>query len=172
MQGVDREEVTLGPYEAEWADAYQREREILQSIIDTHTEAIEHIGSTAIGGIATKPVIDILVGVTQLADAEQFDKHALAAKNYYQLGQVEQEGKIVFAKFPALPDLRRTHYVHVVEYGGAWWKSHIGFRDALRNDRALATEYEALKKKLATQYPNNIRAYTDGKEQWIQSVTK
>ncbi len=170
VQGVQREEVTLVPYDEAWGRKYEQERDLLISIIGEQIVAIEHFGSTAIKGIQTKPVIDILIGVETLAASDQFDRKALAQEKYYQLGQVEQEGKVVFAKFPALPDTRRTHYLHVVEHGGAWWKSHIGFRDALRNDLALAKEYEQLKKKLAAYYPNNVRAYTEEKEQWIQSI--
>lgn len=170
MQGVQREEVTLVPYDVEWESKYEQERDLLMSIIGEQIIALEHFGSTAIKGIKTKPVIDILIGVETLADVERFDLKALSQEKYYQLGQVEIEDKVVFAKFPALPDTRRTHYLHVVEYEGTWWKSHIGFRNALRNDRALAKEYEQLKKKLAAQYPNNVRAYTEGKEEWIESI--
>lgn len=170
MQGVDRSEVTMVPYDPGWTNEFKKEKELLCSIIGDAIEDIQHFGSTAIGEIATKPVIDILVGVKKLADVECFDKKALAAENYYELGQVEQEGKVVFAKFPELPNLRRTHYVHVVEYNGFWWKSHIGFRDALKEDKALAKEYEALKKELADKYPNNVRKYTEEKAKWIHSI--
>ncbi len=170
MQGVDRSEVTLVPYHREWGEKFLTEKELLESIIGKHIIDLQHFGSTAIGGIATKPVIDILVGVEDLADVERFDRKALAAKKYHQLGHVEQEGKVVFAKFPALPDLRRTHYMHVVEHNGMWWKSHIGFRDALIEKPSLAKEYEALKKELAKKYPNNVRAYTEEKAEWIQSL--
>jgi|SRR5699024_1577516 len=170
MQGVDRSEVTLVPYHREWAKMFLTEKELLKSIIGKHVIDIQHFGSTAIGGIATKPVIDILVGVEDLADVERFDRKALATETYYQLGQVAQEGKIVFAKFPSLPDLRRTHYMHVVEHDGTWWKSHIGFRDALIANPSLAKEYEALKKELAKKYPQNVRAYSEEKAKWIQSI--
>lgn len=172
MQGVDRSEVTLVPYDKKWTHEFKKEKELLCSIIGDDIEDIQHFGSTAIGGIATKPVIDILVGVKKLADVAFFDKKALAAEKYYELGQVEQEGKVVFAKFPGLPDLRRTHYVHVVEYNGFWWKSHIGFRDALKEDKTLAKEYEKLKKELAEKYPTNVRKYTEEKAKWIHSINK
>jgi len=170
MQGVNQTEVTLVPFEEKWVDEFTSEKERLMSIIGKDIVAIEHFGSTAIGGIATKPVIDILIGVTNLEDVQYFDKQALAKEKYYPLKSVEQKGKVVFAKFPALPDLRRTHYLHVVEHKGDWWNRHVHFRDTLKNNRGLAKEYEQLKKKLAASYPEDVRAYTEGKEAWIQSV--
>lgn len=172
MRGVDRDEVTLVPFEGKWTEAFVKEQKLLETIIGDHVIDIQHIGSTAIGGIATKPVIDILVGVKQLEDVDRFDRKTLAKEKYYKLGQVAIEGKVVFAKFPTLPDSRRTHYVHVVEHGEFWWKNHIGFRDALRGDRVLAEEYELLKKELAGKYPKNVRAYTEEKGKWIASIVE
>lgn len=170
MQGVNRSEVTLVPFDEKWVDAFISEKERLLSIIGKHIVAIEHFGSTAIGGIATKPVIDILIGVNNLKDVKDFDEKSLAKEKYYRLKNVEQKGKVVFAKFPELPDLRRTHYLHVVEHKGDWWNRHVHFRDILKNNRELAKEYEQLKKKLAASYPEDVRAYTKGKEAWIQSI--
>lgn len=170
MQGVNRTEVTLVPFDEKWAEAFTKEKELLMSILGEDVIAIEHFGSTAIGGIATKPVIDILIGVNNLEDVTYFDEEALAKETYYPVKNVEQKGKVVFAKFPALPDLRRTHYLHVVEHEGDWWNRHVHFRDTLRENRELAKEYEQLKKTLANTYPNDVRAYTEGKEAWILSI--
>ncbi len=109
---------------------------------------IQHIGSTAIDGIAAKPLLDILVGVKSMGDAQKFDKHKLKEANIYHLGRVEIEGKEVFAKFSNLENLTKTHVLHVVEYGGDWWQKHIFFRDYL-NEHPEVAKHEVCRRLMS-----------------------
>ena len=111
--------------------------------------AIEHIGSTAVLGLAAKPIIDMLVGVESLAAFESQAKR-LAVFGYQYIPEYER----------ALPDRRffkrvvngvRTHHVHVVEKNGVYWKRYIKFRNSLRDDAWLAARYAEVKRRLAAQ---------------------
>lgn len=62
---------------------------------------------------------------------------------------------------------RRTHHLHLVEHGGAFWRSHLAFRDYLRRTPERAAAYAALKRDLAARYPAGRAAYTDGKAAFI-----
>ena len=62
--------VRLHPYTSEWARAFEDEAERLRDVFDTAGAQVEHIGSTAVPGLHAKPIVDVLVGLVDLADAE------------------------------------------------------------------------------------------------------
>lgn len=76
----------------------------------------------------------------------------------------------MFAKFSDLESLTKTHILHVVVYNGDWWQAHISFRDYLNANPDTVKEYEALKKKLAKNYHDNERLYTDEKKKFVDHV--
>jgi GrpB-like predicted nucleotidyltransferase (UPF0157 family) len=172
MLGLNKDVVALTPHRQEWKKLFEREKALLESLIGEHIVDIQHIGSTAIEGIAAKPMLDILVGVKSMNDVKQFDKYRLKEADIYHLGRVEIEGKAVFAKFSDLDELTKTHVYHVVEYGGDWWKQHTRFRDYLNEHPDVAREYESLKKSLALKYPNNERQYADAKKIFVDEVLR
>ncbi|MGG0668376.1 GrpB family protein [Sporosarcina koreensis] len=172
MLGLNKDVVALTPYRQEWKELFEREKALLDSLIGEHIVDIQHIGSTAIEGIAAKPMLDVLIGVRSMDDVEKFDKYQLRDADIYHLGRVEIEGKAVFAKFSDLEELTKTHVYHVVEYGGDWWKQHTLFRDYLNEHPDIAWKYESLKKELALKYPDNERQYAEAKKVFVDEVLK
>ncbi|WP_413381918.1 GrpB family protein [Alkalihalobacillus sp. 1P02AB] len=170
MIGINKGEVKLVAHSTDWSTIFNEEKKLLHSLIGEHIQDIQHIGSTAINGIAAKPLIDIVVGVQTMADVEQFDTEKLKAIGYYHLHRVKLDKKEVFAKFSNLETLTKTHILHIVEYQDEWWNQHIFFRDFLNRHPEVAKEYETLKKTLAFKYPNNERAYTDEKKAFVDDV--
>ncbi|WP_432361938.1 GrpB family protein [Sporosarcina sp. UB5] len=170
MLGLNKDVIALTPYREEYKKLFVQEKKLLESLIGEHVVDIQHIGSTAIKGIAAKPIIDVMIGVRSMDDVKQFDKYRLKDADIYHLGRVEIEGKAVFAKFSDLEELTKTHVYHVVEYGGDWWKQHTHFRDYLNEHRDIAQKYEALKQELALKYPDNERKYTDAKKACVDEV--
>ena len=128
---------------------------------------IEHVGSTSIPGLAAKPVIDILVGVTSLAAGEQAVP-ALEALGYEYRGENGIPGRLYFCK--GVVRYRRTHHLHMVETGHEQWRPMLSFRDYLRAHPDEARHYEALKRNLAAQFRDNRQAYTDGKEHFVKAI--
>jgi len=168
--GLNKDVVKLVGHTNNWKELFRVEKDLLNSLIGEHVVDIQHIGSTAIDGIAAKPLVDILVGVKSMGDAQKFDKHRLKGANIYHLGRVQIEGKEVFAKFSNLENLTKTHVLHVVEYDGDWWQKHIFFRDYLNEHPEVAKQYEVLKKELAEAFPTNERSYTDGKKSFVDKI--
>lgn len=129
------------------------------------TGGIHHVGSTAVPGLAAKPIIDILVGVESLE----------ASRPCIELLQPLQ---YVYA--PYLPEVmhwfckpnpaRRTHHLHLVPTGSARYRDELAFRDRLRADPELALAYEHLKRELAARFPDDREAYTEGKAAFVQAV--
>ncbi|KAB8126007.1 GrpB family protein [Gracilibacillus oryzae] len=170
MLGINKGEVRLAAPSIEWKVLFQKEKKLLNELIGAHIKDLQHIGSTAIDGIDAKPVIDMVAGVTSMADIQNFDKEKLKASGYYHLHRVKIDGKAVFAKFSDLKNFTKTHILHVVEYEGDWWSQHIFFRDYLNQHPEAAKEYEAMKRDLAMKYPNNESVYTDEKKQFVDKI--
>jgi GrpB-like predicted nucleotidyltransferase (UPF0157 family) len=130
-------------------------------------EGIHHIGSTAVSGLASKPIVDMMAGVRDLEQARA------------AYGPLEDEGYIDephrpeeahhFAK-PSLKLAERVYNLHLTEPGSDLWRERLAFRDALRADSELAREYEELKLRLAGENPDDVRAYTVAKREFVAAV--
>lgn len=154
------------PHDPEWPRRFEAESALLERVLAPWLEGgIHHIGSTAIPGIAAKPIIDMMAGVRDLDEARgAFDP--LGEQSY--LYAPHRPG---IAHHFAKPSLERpTHGLHLTEPGSDLWRERLVFRDALRSDRALAAEYEALKLRLAHEHPEDGTAYTAGKRAFVVRV--
>lgn len=169
MLGLPKGKVQVVPYNPEWIIKYEQERALLDHILGNYIEDIQHIGSTSIKGIQSKPIIDIMIGVKSMQSIERFNTDNLKANMYYRL-KVPIIDKVVFAKITDLNNYTKTHIVHIVETGGEWWNKHIFFRDYLNNNEEAAEEYELLKKDLANKYAHDEGAYTREKENFVNNI--
>jgi tRNA threonylcarbamoyladenosine biosynthesis protein TsaE len=134
----------LVEHQPEWAERFGREADGLQEALGDLVLEIEHVGSTAVPGLAAKPTIDIAVGATTLElPVEAVER--LEALGYEDAAEDSRLGERRFRKGAQFP---REVIVHVVEWGGPMWRDYLRFRDALRVDHRLAQEYEALKRRL------------------------
>jgi GrpB-like predicted nucleotidyltransferase (UPF0157 family) len=115
---------------------FERERDTIRSALGGLRE-IEHIGSTAVPGLAAKPKIDILVGLRSWDDLNA-GVDALLGIGYEHEPQLRK---------PRTFSIKRgrptTHRVRFVERDGALWQELISFRDALRGDPDLADRWTA-----------------------------
>jgi GrpB-like predicted nucleotidyltransferase (UPF0157 family) len=164
--GLHRKEVCVVEYDPEWSRAYEKEKSALLEDISSIILGIEHIGSTSVPGLCAKPLIDMVVGVSDLADAELLQE-ALEKRGYEYRGGQGREDRILYAKGPRE---KRTHMLHVVVHNMEEWNRLIAFRDHLRNNPEVAQHYEKLKRELAEKYPKNRDMYTSGKNDFIHQV--
>ena len=127
---------------------------------------VDHVGSTAVPGLAAKPVIDLQLSVA-----------AIDALDTYR-GPLEQLGYL-FVPDPASPDFHlfakpaerpRTHHVHVCEAGSTHELRHLAVRDFLRSHPDEAAEYESLKRRLAAENPDDRLAYIEGKDPFMAAL--
>jgi GrpB-like predicted nucleotidyltransferase (UPF0157 family) len=160
--------VRIEPYSEAWADAFFDEAQRLEGVFAGIGARIEHIGSTSVPGLAAKPIIDILIGLDDLRDAER----RVAAMEEIGYGYVpEYESMIPDRRYFRRPRARpRTHHVHCVVRDGALWRGHVAFRDRLRAFPDEAREYEGLKRSLAGQRDSDREAYQNGKASFIRDV--
>jgi len=131
--------------------------------------AIHHIGSTAIPRIYAKPVIDLLVEVKEISQVDDHNS-AFATINYQAMGEFGIPGRRYFRKDDKHG--RRTHQIHTFETGSPHIERHLAFRDYLNAHPLDARAYSLLKQELAEQNPQDMDAYINGKDGFIQEIDR
>ena len=162
----DAESVVVVEYDASWPRTFHDQRALLEEVFGT-TARIEHVGSTAVPGLGAKPIIDIMVGLPALSDAEARIQ-LLSWLGYEYVPDYE-------AQLPSRRYFRsmrdgRAFHLHCVVYNGAEWRRHIAFRDYLRDHPATAAEYFALKQSLAARHRSDRAGYTSAKRRFVDTV--
>jgi len=158
--------VEIAPYSADWPAQFAAEQALLQPLLAPWLVGpIEHIGSTAVPGLAAKPVIDLMAPVASLAASEAAIAAAADAGYLHHPYQAE-----VMHWFCKPSPQHRTHHLHLVPLGSPLWQARLAFRNALRASPALCEAYARLKHQLAAQFPNDREAYTQGKTGFVQRV--
>jgi GrpB-like predicted nucleotidyltransferase (UPF0157 family) len=169
LERAINEEVRIQAYDSAWPLQFMTERDRLCSALPADLELVEHIGSTAVPGLAAKPVIDIMAGVTSLAAAD-----ALFGK-LWELGYgapVEFNASLTdYRWLMRQSGGRRVNHLHLVVPGSERWLRNLRFRDALRADRVLALRYERLKFELANRHHDDREAYTQAKVAFFEAVS-
>ena len=163
------QQVYLVPHDPLWAEDFARESAAISSAAGPALIAIHHIGSTAIPGIHAKPIIDMLAVTGDLA---VLDANAcrFASLGYESLGEFGIPGRRYFRKNNSAGE--RTHQIHAFQLGSPQIARHLAFRDYLKAHPDVAREYDALKHRLASAFPNDIGSYTDGKDTFIQEIDR
>ena len=158
--------VEIVSYDPAWPSLFQQERALLDAALGEWLAGpIEHFGSTAVPGLAAKPVIDIMAGVESLDGSR---------------AAITAAGGLGYVYYPYRPDVMhwfckpsaafRTHHLHLVPLNSRLWIERLAFRDYLREAPAVAAEYSEMKIGLAKQFEFDREAYTDAKGPFIQRV--
>jgi GrpB-like predicted nucleotidyltransferase (UPF0157 family) len=175
VRRVVQEDVTLVPYDPNWPLLFQEEKEhLLACLPQDLIGRIEHFGSTAIPGLAAKPIIDMLVEVKSLEETRLRIVPILEEQGYEYFWRPNwgDDTPPFYAWFIKRDSAgRRSHHIHMVERNFEHW-DRLLFRDYLTKHPTEAWEYQRLKMRLAAEYPKNRKAYTRGKTDFIQRVTE
>lgn len=166
MYGARRKVIPVD-YDPSWPDLFETLRRPIWSAVCELAVSVEHVGSTAVPGLAAKPVIDMDVVVAsreKIPDAIA----RLATLGYVHVGDLGIEDREAFNNPEGLP----PHHLYVCPQGSAALANHLALRDFLRGNRAAAAEYGRLKKQLAAQFPNDIDSYVAGKTDYLLQVLR
>jgi GrpB-like predicted nucleotidyltransferase (UPF0157 family) len=160
--------VIIVEYNPQWLALYEEEKERILCLIGDKVVTIEHIGSTAVLGLGAKPIIDIMVAVQRLADAEEcIELLTSIGYEYHPEGEVGFPERRFFHKgAPEAP----TYHLNMVELTSDFWERHLLFRDFLRAHPEVAGHYYQLKKELAAKYGSDREGYTEAKTPFIEPV--
>ena len=167
--GLGKNEVKLYPYTTDWQIEFNRVKEQIVGVTGLQSEQIQHIGSTAINDMPAKPIIDILVGVEDIAKIDKVLFKELASIGFLRL-RVHRPGEIVLAMFKDDTFEVKTHFIHMVDFDKELWRNLLFFRDYLNANKEAKEEYQNLKIISAKQEDINIDTYTDLKEPFVKRI--
>lgn len=157
--------IELSVYNPDWVNWADGEIKDLSVILSDFCPELNHIGSTAIPGILSKPIVDILVEVPE--DAAYGDIKAILESNGY-ICMAEDEKRISFNKgYTPNGYADKVFHIHVRRTGD---NDEILFRDYLRNHPRTREEYELLKSSLLPEYRNDRDGYTAAKTLFVRRI--
>ena len=161
--------VNIVPYNNEWSLLFEKiKKEINKSIVDNEL-IIEHIGSTSVKNLDSKPVIDILIGVS----SDELDKYIDPIKKLGYTYIKEYEMEIPNRRFFFFEkNKKRIAHIHLVKQNSRWFKRHIAFRNELRSNEIIRKKYQKLKYSLSEKEWKDGNEYADAKKTFIRSVEK
>lgn len=157
--------IDIARYDSAWPEQFRIEASKLTDLLEPWLATpVEHIGSTSVPGLAAKPMLDMMAGVHDLQTAK--DAIPVLTSHGYRHGQ-HRPGTLWFHKAGSGSVLGQA--LHLTEPGSSLWRERLAFRDALRADPVLASQYQELKERLATD-SGDIAAYTAGKREFVVQV--
>lgn len=161
--------VIIVDYDPEWPRLFEQEKKVLVNLLASGIIAIEHVGSTAVPGLAAKPIIDIMIGVESLEKGKDFCIKPLQEMGYHYVPELE--GDIPERCFLFRGSSKgHSHHIHITEPTTSFWIDHILFRDYLRKYKEVAEAYGELKYKLAQQFRTQREKYGMAKTDFIEGV--
>ncbi len=165
--GLTKGEVALVDPAPQWDRLAARLADEIRHRLGPLVVAVEHIGSSAVPALATKPILDFAVGLTATADPA-VATDALQSLGYEYRGDAGEAGGLVLV-LSDRPHHRLAH-LHAVRFGDRQWCRYLQFRDRLRADPATRRAYAALKRSLAARFRDDREGYTDAKSAFIERV--
>jgi len=159
--GREPRAIVIVDYDAGWPGRYMAHRDRVARALGPTARSIEHIGSTAVPGLAAKPIIDLLVAVQDL-DEESLMVPAMQSAGYHL--RVREPGHRMFRT----PE--RDVHIHVWQHSDPELSRYLRFRDRLRASAEDRRAYEQLKRELATRQWDDMNQYADANSQLIEQI--
>ncbi len=156
--------VELHPYDPEWPRRYQREAGRISNALGDRVRLLAHVGSTAVPGLAAKPIIDIVLAVPDSADEPSYAPPLETIGYKLRIREPDWFEHRVFRG----PDDDTN--LHVFTQGASEIDRMLRFRDRLRSNETDRVRYQEAKRELARRHWNSIQAYADAKTSVIESI--
>ena len=160
--------VVVEKWNPKWKDEFERIADSLGEDVIYNSIKIEHVGSTSVEGLSAKPIIDLDIVIEN--DKFEIIKRLLKDKGYEHEGDLGIEGREAFT-YSGKEELM-THHLYVCTKDSKELFKHITFRNFLRNNSALASEYSRVKEQAAVLYPDDIDKYMEFKSEIIEKIYK
>lgn len=154
--------IEVVPANPAWPRAFEAEAERITEVLGVLLIKAHHIGSTAVPGLAAKPIIDILLEVTDVVTLDA-KEHAMERLGYTPRGELGIAGR----RFYLRGLIERTHHVHAFVVDSADVLRHLAFRDYLIAHPQVAEEYASLKLWCAQMCQHDNEKYCDGKQAFV-----
>jgi GrpB-like predicted nucleotidyltransferase (UPF0157 family) len=160
--------VRIVEYDRAWPVLAEQEVGRIRSALGDVAVRVEHVGSTAVPGLAAKPIIDLQLSVEAIDPLERYVV-PLEALGYLFVPATESPDYHFLAKPPERP---RSHHLHVCEAGSDHELRHLAVRDFLRSHPDESARYAALKRQVVARHPQDRLAYIEGKEEYVTALER
>jgi GrpB-like predicted nucleotidyltransferase (UPF0157 family) len=166
MRNYQGRQYSIVPYDPEWPRWFAREADPVRREFGTDADDVQHVGSTAVPGMAGKPTIDILVTVGDLAAG---DRHVpgMQALGYEAMGEYVTGDSRLFVKQDGPV---RLVNLHVFPSAHPHAKEMLELRDYFREHPEAVKEYSELKNKLYREFPEDYGEYRRQKDIWMEEL--
>lgn len=165
--GLKRGYLELMDYREDYSNIYEQEKEELLNIYKDKITYIDHVGSTSIKNIKSKPIIDILIQTDNLNDFIKFTESNVEGEIYTVKKEQTLGGDYLIRKEE---DGKVKAFIHVYKTGDMNGITSIMFRDYLNAHEDEKERYETLKLELYEKYKDERKKYTQGKDKYIKEV--
>ncbi len=168
MQASSRKDrkYTILPYQPSWASEFQAIKEQLTAVFGDQAIEIMHVGSTAIAGMNSKPTVDVLVIVKNMASVDSLNE-LMAKCGYEALGDYVAPNGRLFVKEQ---NNERLVNIHCFERNHPHAQEMIVMRDFLQSHPDEAKAYADLKLDLYNKHPNDYVAYRAVKDPYLAAM--
>jgi GrpB-like predicted nucleotidyltransferase (UPF0157 family) len=160
------EPVYISEYQRSWPAAFAAERQRLSAALRMPQERIEHIGSTAVPDLASKPVIDLMLGVEVLPGPEYLPS-MLESMGYESFGEAGVAGRLYYRKRG-----ESSVNLHVVAYDGEHWIHNLALRDFLRRSAPARERYVQAKRQAIASGATSLLIYSSFKARMVEALLK
>jgi GrpB-like predicted nucleotidyltransferase (UPF0157 family) len=157
--------VTIEDYNPAWTEWFEMLRAMVGDALQDLAVAIEHVGSTAVPGLAAKPIVDIDVVIPTRSDLIEAIRR-MAAIGYLHEGDLGVADREAFAHPPGLP----VHHLYVCSRQSPELQRHLLFRDFLRLHPQEMQAYAELKRVLAKRFHNDRESYAVAKSDFVNAA--
>jgi GrpB-like predicted nucleotidyltransferase (UPF0157 family) len=156
------EPVEVVDYDPTWPGEFERLKSQLDAALGDDVIQVEHVGSTAVPGLAAKPVVDLYAVVEDVDRATA----SLRRLGYVPEGELGVPGRLGFA----WPEGDKRHHLYICTPDHVGLETVVRFRDYMRTHPQQACQYADLKRGLARRYRDDRDAYAAGKEPFIAAA--
>jgi GrpB-like predicted nucleotidyltransferase (UPF0157 family) len=160
--------VVIVDYDPAWVGLAESELRRINAALGTVVSRLDHVGSTAVPGLAAKPVLDLQLSVAAIAARARYVE-PLERLGYLFVPSPESPDFHFFALPPERP---RTYHLHVCEAGSEHETRHLAVRGFLRAHSIEAARYAVLKRRLAARHPRDRLSYIEGKDEYVAALER
>ena len=158
------ETVHIVPYDDQWPELFEREKYRLKKALNKYNFDVEHIGSTSVSGLSSKPIVDIMIGVESYPPSTKFILQ-ICDLGYIFHGEANVPERLYFTR-------RGQHNFNlaVVLLSGNHWTTNLNFRNFLRNHPQECRKYEKIKRDAISSGATKLLSYSDFKQEFITGI--
>ena len=161
---IEPQTIVVADYDPAWPERFRREEAKIRAALGERALAVEHIGSTAVPGLAAKPILDILLVVEDSADEPSY------------LSALEEAGYVLRVREPDFDEHRmfrtpqKDVHVHVFSPGSPEIERYLLLRERLREDEGDRELYARTKRELASRDWPSMQHYAEAKTEVIEGI--